>query len=188
MSLIDIEDFKEVLDVGEIYTDEQLQPSIDAAEEVMLGLLAFHRAAIIYTKLVDNVAHYETRAPHRYSEGDSIVIAGCASTFNGTKTIATVPTPWTFTVAITHADIIGRSIIPAGSTILAGTSNNYDSDPDARAAALIIAVDIFNARQAASGQMNGIDMNLGAYRMGRSLAARVLGLISHLRPAEAKVR
>lgn len=188
MSLIDLEEFKEILDVGEIYTDEQLQPSIDAAEEVVLGLLPFHRAAIVATKLQDNIATYTTRSTHRYSVGDSIVITGCASTYNGTKTIATIPNGWTFTVAITHADVIGRELIPAGSTLLAGTSAIFDTDPDARAAALMIAVDVWNARQAASGQLNGIDMNLGSYRMGRSLAARVLGLISHLRSAESKIR
>ena len=188
MSLVSLDEFKDVLDVGEIYTDEQLQPSIDAAEEIVLGLLSFHSAAIVATKLQDNVATYTTRALHRYSVGDSITITGCASTYNGTKTIATIPNGWTFTINITHADITGRELIPVGKTILAGTATMYDTNPDARAAALMIAVDIFNARQAASGQLNGIDMNLGSYRMGRSLAARVLGLIQHLRSPESKIR
>lgn len=186
MSLIDLEDFKDVLGVGDIYPDAQLESAMESAENLILGFLQFHSASIIAVSLRSNVATFATRSPHGYVIGQQVAITNVASPFNGTRTITAV-SEYTFQASITNADITRRLIIPDGDCILQGQSTIYDTNENCRTAALMVAVDIWNARQSASGQMQAVDFNPGPYRMGRSLLSRVVGLISEYRDPSSMV-
>jgi hypothetical protein len=67
--------------------------------------------------------------------------------------------------------------LPAGTVIDQVSEAYYDTVPEAREAALAIAVDVFQSRVAPGGQMQGIDFTPGPYRLGRSLFTRVSGLL-----------
>lgn len=186
MALIDLEDFKDVLGVGDIYPDAQLESAMESAENLILGFLNFHRSSIVAVSLRANVATFTTRSRHGYVVGQQVTISEVGNPFNGTHTITAV-TGYTFQASITNADIPRRLNIPDGNCILQGQSTYYDTNENCRTAALMVAVDIWNARQSASGQMQAVDFNPGPYRMGRSLLSRVVGLISEYRDPNSMV-
>jgi len=186
MALIDLEDFKDVLGVGDIYPDAQLESAMESAANLILGFLNFHLASIVAVSLRANVATFTTRSRHGYVVGQQVTISEVGNPFNGTRTITAV-TGYTFQASITNADIPRRLNIPDGNCILQGQSTYYDTNENCRTAALMVAVDIWNARQSASGQMQAVDFNPGPYRMGRSLLSRVVGLISEYRDPNSMV-
>jgi hypothetical protein len=186
MALIDIDDFKEILGVGDLYDDALLESAMESAESVVLGFLNFHRASITAVQIKSNVATFTTRSPHGYVIGQQVTISKVGSPFDGTRTITKV-SEYTFQASITNADVPRRLNVPDGDCILQGQSTYYDTNENCRTAALMIAVDIWNARQSASGQMQAVDFNPGPYRMGRSLLSRVVGLISEFRDPKSMV-
>jgi hypothetical protein len=186
MALIDIDDFKEILGVGDLYDDALLESAMESAESVVLGFLTFHRASITAVQIKSNVATFTTRTPHGYTIGQQVTISKVGNPFDGNRTITKV-SQYTFQASITNADVPRRLNVPDGDCILQGQSTYYDTNENCRTAALMIAVDIWNARQSASGQMQAVDFNPGPYRMGRSLLSRVVGLISEFRDPKSMV-
>lgn len=178
MALVTVEELALVLGTGELYTTE-LAEVIEATDNIILPLLKLHRASVVAVSLKDNIATYYTQRAHRYVEGQSVVIDKISATFNGTKTIVKVPTPDSFTVAITHADVKFYNVIPTGGVLLNGQATYYETGfPEVKEAAIMVCVDMWNARQSAFGQAQGIDFQPGPYKMGRSVYNRVAGLLS----------
>lgn len=176
MALITLSEFKEVLGIGNIYADPIVQEVADAAEDIILSYLVFNQSKINYVALSANVATYGTTAPHAFAVGDSLVITGCGSPFNGTKTV-TEKTAVTFKVAITNADIKEKQVKPTGNAIVSGQATQWDNVPAIREAALSVAVDIWITRQGTLGQQ-GVDFQPAPYRLSRSLMTRVSGLLA----------
>lgn len=186
MAIIDIEELKVVLDVGDIYEDATLQQVADSASDIILNLLKFNRYAIRTVQISSNVATFWTLRKHDYVVGQSVILSGLGSPFDGTRTITKVPTVDSFQTALTNADITKRHIFPNGQALLASQTTLYDAVAEVREAALMLAVDIWNARQSASGQAIAVDYNgvPSPYRMGRGLYTRVSGLLAkHRDPA-----
>jgi hypothetical protein len=69
--------------------------------------------------LTSNVATLTTAAAHGLVVGDAIVVTGVDSTFNGSYTVATVPTSTTFTYAKTHANVVSAAVSPVGKVTAA---------------------------------------------------------------------
>lgn len=187
MSLIDIDDFKAVLGVGDIYPDTTLEGVMDSAELVLKSFLNLHRAGIVAVELTDNLARFYTRAVHGYSIGQQVDIDRVGAPFDGTRTITAVYSRQ-FNAAITHANVTHRINKPDGNCVLNGQETYYDDIPQIREAALMIAVDLWNARQSAQGIASDATFAPGIpYRMGRSLVSRVAGLISGYRDPDSMV-
>jgi hypothetical protein len=68
---------------------------------------------VTFKALASNVATITTATTHGFSSGQSVVIAGVDSTFNGTYTILTTPTSTTFTYAKVAANV---ATSPAGAS------------------------------------------------------------------------
>ena len=187
MSLVSLEDFKSVLGVGDIYPDETLEGVIASAELVLKSFLNMHRAGIVAVELKSNLARFWTRMPHGYSIGQQVDIDRVGAPFDGTRTITAV-SERQFQAAITNANITYRINKPDGKCVLNGQETYYDDIPQIREAALMIAVDLWNARQSAQGIANDATFAPGVpYRMGRSLVSRVAGLISGYRDPDSMV-
>jgi hypothetical protein len=60
--------------------------------------------------LTTNVATITTGKPHYLSVGESVKITGVDATFNGTYTVASIPTTTTFTFAKTAADVTSTAV------------------------------------------------------------------------------
>ena len=176
MALIDLEELKEVLGIGDIYADPIVQEVADAAEDVILSYLLFNKAGITGAKLSDNIAYFYTSSVHSFNIGDSLTITGCGSPFNGTRTVG-ARSPYSFQCAITNANVDAKVFKPWGNAIVAGTATQYDTNPRCREAALAVAADIWVSRQGQMGQQ-GIDFQPAPYRLGRSMLNRVAGLLA----------
>jgi hypothetical protein len=73
--------------------------------------------------LNSNVATLTTSVAHGFRVGMPVTISGVDGVFNGTYTIATIPTTTTFTYAKTNGNVGTSSVSPVG-TAIAGTTGN----------------------------------------------------------------
>jgi hypothetical protein len=165
-SIITATELRSVLGVSSaLYNDTYLDGIIDTAENTILPMLVTFKSAVQKTVLQDNVATFTTVGVHEFTEGQSVVIAGCLSPYNGTRTVlADNLGDYTFSASITNADVIEANVIPSGTATLTGAST-YVGNQSVR------------SRVAAGGQIEGVDFTATPYRMGRSLYSRVIGIL-----------
>lgn len=160
-----------------LYSDEVLSDIIDSAEAVILPMLVSYSVPIDAVSLNNNIAYFSTPVQNPFNESQSIVITGCGTPFNGTRTVTTdLLDDYTFSAAITNADIISKNIIPSGLATLSGAST-YVGNSAVESAVLVVSVEIFQSRTAAGGQIEGVDFSPSPFRMGRSLFNRCIGLL-----------
>ena len=176
-SIVTVAELRSILGVStSLYNDAYLTDVIDTAESVILPMLVKFASPIDNVMLKSNVATYQTVGENLFSMGQSVVITGCGSPFNGTFTISESYDDL-FTVAITNADIEQKNVIPSGLATLSGAST-YVGVSAVESAVLAVSVEVFQSRIAPGGQIEGIDFtNVSPYRLGRSLFNRVSGLL-----------
>ena len=114
-SIITATQLRSVLGVSSsLYNDAYLDQIIDTAESVILPMLVTFKAPIQKVSLTDNVATFTTLGIHEFTEGQSVVITGCGSPYNGTRVVlADNLGQYTFSASITHADILEANVIPS---------------------------------------------------------------------------
>ena len=183
-----------------LYNDAYLTDVIDTAESVILPMLVKYSSPIDVVALQDNIATYYVLGDNNFGVGQSVVVTGVGSPFNGTFTILESSNldydsfilrsnsrifldgsyrefNGFFTVAITNADITERKVIPSGLATLSGAST-YVGNAAVESAVLAVSVEVFQSRIAPGGQIEGIDFTqVSPYRLGRSLFNRVSGLL-----------
>jgi hypothetical protein len=183
-----------------LYNDAYLTDVIDTAEAVILPMLVKYSSPIDVVALQDNVATYYVLGDNNFSAGQSVVVTGVGSPFNGTFTILESSNldydsfvlrsnsrifldgsyrefNGFFTVALVNADITERKVIPSGLATLSGAST-YVGNAAVESAVLAVSVEVFQSRIAPGGQIEGIDFTqVSPYRLGRSLFNRVSGLL-----------
>ena len=160
-----------------LYNDAYLNDIIDTSENIILPMLVTFASDIKAVKLENNVAYLTTSTIHEFTEGQSVVITGCGAPFNGTRTVTDDEiSEYVFTAAITNADVLAKNIIPAGKATLSGAST-YVGNANVESAVLAVAVEVFQSRTAAGGQIEGVDFAVTPFRLGRSLFNRVVGLL-----------
>ena len=170
-----------------LYNDAYLNDIIDASENLVLPMLVTFQTKINKVKLEDNIAYFTSATMQEFTEGQSVVITGCGSPFNGTHTVlADGLTDYEFAVAITNADVLEKNVIPAGNAALSGLST-YVGNSNAEAAILAISVEIFQARTAAGGSIEGVDFAVTPYRLSKNLLAKVTGLLGPYLDVETMV-
>jgi hypothetical protein len=176
-SIITASELRSVLGVSSaLYSDSYLNEIIDTSEAVILPLLTTFAAPVAKVSLTDNVATFTTVGIHEFTEGQSVVIAGCGTPFNGTRTVNADVDAYTFTSNITNADVLERNVIPSGSATLTGAST-YVGVAAVESAIMVVSVEVFQSRTAPGGQIEGVDFAPSPYRMGRSLFNRCVGLL-----------
>jgi hypothetical protein len=200
-SIVTVAELRSILGVSvSLYSDAYLTDVIDTSEAVILPMLVKYASPISKVQLENNVATYAVLGNNNFSEGQSVVITGCGSPFNGTFTILESSNldfddivinsnqrifidglykdfNAYFTVAITNADILERNVIPSGLATLSGAAT-YVGVPAVESAVLAVAVEVFQSRIAPGGQIEGVDFtSVSPYRLGRSLFNRVSGLL-----------
>ena len=211
-TIVTAAELRSVLGVSSsLYNDAYLTDVIDTAEAVILPMLVTYASPISRVELEDNIATYSCLGDNNFSAGQSVVITGCGSPFNGTFTIlessnydidafiinsnARIFVDGTysdfsgfFTVAITNANIDGRNVIPSGKATLSGAAT-YVGVSAVESAVLAVSVEVFQSRIAPGGQIEGIDFtNVSPYRLGRSLFNRVSGLLGAYLDVETMVQ
>jgi hypothetical protein len=200
-SIVTVAELRSILGVStSLYNDAYLTDVIDTAEAVILPMLVKYSSPIDVVALQDNIATYYVLGDNNFSAGQSVVITGVGSPFNGTFTILESSNldydsfvlrsnsrifldgsyrefNGFFTVALTNADITERKVIPSGLATLSGAAS-YVGVSAVESAVLAVSVEVFQSRIAPGGQIEGIDFtNVSPYRLGRSLFNRVSGLL-----------
>jgi hypothetical protein len=200
-TIVTVAELRSILGVSTaLYSDAYLTDVIDTAEAVILPMLVKYSSPIDVVALQDNIATYYVLGDNNFSTGQSVVITGVGSPFNGTFTILESSNidydsfilrsnsrifldgsyrefNGFFTVALVNADITERKVIPSGLATLSGAST-YVGNSAVESAVLAVSVEVFQSRIAPGGQIEGIDFTtVSPYRLGRSLFNRVSGLL-----------
>ena len=182
MSLTTVSELRTTLGVGTLYPDATLQEVCDASDAVLLPML--------WTNVNYNVGHSNTASTGTlyfddyvtdvYYVGQSVTITGNGSKHNGSKTI-TIVGEKSITYAITGNNNTPdpyHPVNPSGS-VTADTYVDWSTDAAIQNAALMIAVEIWQARTATLSGSNLVDYQPSPYRMSAQLLAKVRGLIAH---------
>ena len=182
MALTTVSELRSTLGVGTLYTDAVLQEVCDASDAVLLPML--------WINTNFNIAHsntattgtlfFEEPVDEVFYVGQTVVVSGNRSKFNGSKTITEVDT-YSITFNITGNNNVPapeHPVIPFG-TVTADVYVDWAEDKAVQNAALMIAVEIWQARTATLSGSNAIDFQPSPYRMSAQLLAKVRGLIAH---------
>lgn len=180
MSLATVDDLRSALGVGSVYPDSTLQSVCDAADDVLLPML--------WTNTYKNIGHSSTTTTgtlyfdfpcvYTFYVGQTVTVSGNGAKHNGSKTLTGVG-EYSITYTINNGtEAPYHPVLPYGS-VAADTYITWASDDSVCLAALMIAVDIWQARSSANGGSVGLDGTPMPYRMGVSMLSRVRGLIAH---------
>jgi len=177
-------ELRTVLGIGSLYTSTVVEEVCQSAENVIKGYLWFNNTP--------NVGHSNTASPsatgtlyfpvpHPFYIGQTVVISGNGSKHNGSKTI-TSKTPLSITYSVSGNNIAEtpyHPVAPLGS-VAGDTYVDFAVIPEIREASLMVAVDIWQARQLSStGGVAPDGYSPTPWRMSASLVAKVRGLIAN---------
>jgi hypothetical protein len=182
MALTTVAELRSTLGVGTLYPDATLQEVVDAADVVLLPML--------WTNSYFNIAHsntattgtlyFEEKVEKIFYVGQTVTIAGNGSKHNGSKTLTGVG-DYNITYNITgnnNVPAVEHPVQPFG-TVSGDTYVDYTLDAAVQNAALMISVEIWQARTATLSGSNAVDFQPSPYRMSSQLLAKVRGLIAH---------
>jgi hypothetical protein len=191
------------LGIGSLYTSATVEEVCQTAEDLINQYLWFNTAPVVGTALQDNVATLMLASPNAFAAGQIVTVSACGSPFNGTVTITGTIPPTSGTTSLipvfmynygqvnypngysfiqyakTAANQVFHKVAPYG--LVTGPDHktqSYATTPAIREAAMIVAVDIWQARQVSQTGGVGMDgISASPYRMGYQLINRVRGLI-----------
>jgi hypothetical protein len=174
MSLITVDDVREAMSIGAMYTDPEIQSVIDSAEIIILPMLQSNQALVDYAELTSNVATVWTMTEHKFVIGQT-VSSDLAHPF-GSSNVITAVTAFSISWAKTHANVSRYHVYPNGRV---GIAADYSDNAAVLQAITMTACDIWQAHYSANGQSVALDGNGSPYRMGQSMLARIRGLIGN---------
>ena len=196
-------ELKANLGIGSLYADSVVEEVCQTAEDLINSYLWFDSYPVVGAGIYNNTGIAIISCPVTYVTGQTVTLTSCGSAYNGSRTItgtypytsgsATLPYfinfPYNYLAfpkgysliqfAITHADDPYHQIVPYGKVAGVDTKDTaYGSTPAVREAAMMLAVDIWQARQQSSAGGISPDFQPSPYRMGNSLMGRVRGLLA----------
>jgi hypothetical protein len=180
MALTTVAEMKSVLGVGSLYPDATIQEVCDAADAVLLPMLwAPKWFSVAHSNVVGTgTLYFNDSVLDTFYVGQSVTIANSGSSYNGTKTITAVG-DYSISVATNHATAQAyHPIFPYGSVSIT-TYTDWTTDTAVQNAALMIAVEIWQARTATLSGSNAVDFQPSPFRMSSQLLAKVRGLLAH---------
>lgn len=182
---VTVAELRSALGIGSLYSDSVVEEVCQSAENII--------SSYLWRNNVNNSGHSNTTNTGTlyfdfdiskvFYVGQTVVITGNGSKHNGSKTLTGVGQD-TITYAITGNNTAApyHPVNPFG-TVAGDTYVDYATVPEVREASLMIAVDIWQARQASNAGGISPDFQPSPYRMGNTLIARVRGMLAnHLSP------
>jgi hypothetical protein len=197
-------ELKTTLGIGTLYdSTDAVETVCQTAQDLLNQYLWFNSYPVVGVAIYNNVGYAVLSVQVGFTTGQTITLTNCGSTYNGSHTI-TATWPWTngsgsfpffpffswnqynfprgyelIQFNLTAADDNYHLIVPYGSVAGIDTKDtSYATTPAIREAALMLAVDIWQARQQSSAGGISPDFSPSPYRMGNTLMARVRGLIA----------
>ena len=203
---VTVAELRSNLGIGSLYDDATLETVCQTAEDLIKKQLWFNNFPVVGAGVYSGNAYLALSTPGAFVAGQTITVTGCGTKYDGTHTISSTY-PWSpgsgsfpyftffpfngmnyprgyslvqFPVASNVADDNYHLIFPYGKVAgeAFGDSADYSAVPAIQNAALMIATDIWQARQTSSAGGVSPDFSPSPYRMGRSLLTRVQGLLA----------
>jgi hypothetical protein len=180
MALTTVAELRSTLGVGTLYTDAVLESVCDAADAVLLPMLWKPQwFAVAHSNIVgEGTLYFDIPVTDIFYVGQTVTIANAGSRYSGSKVIATVG-EYSISVPTNHSVIQPKHPIEPFGTVTSETYTDWTTDQAVQNAALMIAVEIWQARTATLSGSNAIDFQPSPYRMSAQLLAKVRGLIAH---------
>jgi len=173
------QELRTALGIGSLYSDSVVEEVAQSAQDIV--------SSYLWKNEYNNYAHssevgsgtlyFNDDITDKFYVGMSVVISNNGTKFNGTKTLTGVSTD-SITMNTTHTAVQPKHLVQPYGTVLADTYVDYSTVPAVREASLMIAVDIWQARQASNAGGISPDFQPSPYRMGNTLLARVRGLLA----------
>ena len=201
------DELRSVLGVGTLYPDSDLELACQTAEDTLNQYLWFDSYPVIGCTVQSNKVTLVLSAVATFTAGQTITVSGVGASYNGSHTV-TATYPWSqgsgsfplftyffpytyytfpkgysliqYNATGTVADENYRQVVPYGKALGADTkATGYSATPAIRQAALMLAVDVWQSRQAPSSGGVSIDgVTPSPYRLGNTMLAKVRGLIA----------
>jgi hypothetical protein len=191
------------LGIGSLYTSATIEEVCQTAQDLIEKMLWFNDVPVIGASVSNDVATITLASPGMFVTGQQITVSQCGSPYNGSHTItgsfpgSTVPTSigtafltnLAFSnnsqgysivqFSVNNADEAFHFIKPYGKALGPDTQTaSYATTPSIREAAMVLAVDIFQARQVSQTGGVGMDgITASPYRMGYQAINRIRALI-----------
>ena len=182
MSITTVAELRTALGIGTLYTDAVLQEVCDAADNVLLPFLWTNTTPVVGHSNTENTgsSYFNDYVKDIFYVGQTVTITGCGSKHNGNKTITGVG-DYSIDYAISgnnNTPAPRHPINPYGN-LAADTYTDYTTIAAIQEASLMLAIAIWQARQAPTGQGVSIDGYAPSpYTMSNQLMARIRGLIA----------
>lgn len=175
-------ELRSALGIGNLYSSATVEECCQAAENIVKAKLWFNKYSVVAHESTTSVATIYTSEPHDFIVGQTITVENCGAKYDGSKTVTETGTYYVkYTVNNATAEI-KNNLVPWG-IVYGVTHIDYETLPEVNEATLMIAVDIWQARQTSNAGGISPDFQPSPYRMGNTLMARVRGLLAdHLAP------
>ena len=182
MSLTTVAELRTTLGVGTLYADAVLQEVCDAADNALLPFIWANTNFLVghSNTATNGTSYFDTYIFDTFYVGETVVISGAGSKHNGSKTITAVDA-YSITYAITGNNnaVLPRHPVNPYGVVNQETYLDPAATPAIQEAALMVAVTIWQARQAPSGQGMSVDgYTPSPFTMSNTLIARVRGLLA----------
>lgn len=169
------------LGIGTLYSDAIVEEVCQAAENLLKEKLWFNEQTVYAISASGTTGRiYIADNRQQFVVGDTVTVENVRQHFNGNHTITNVYNNGDHYIEFVNAQITTRpyhNIAPFGR-VFGSESIDYSTLPQVRKAAMMIAVDIWQARQMSATGGISPDFQPSPYRMGNTLMARVRGLIA----------
>ena len=181
MALTTVAELRTTLGIGTLYPDATLTEVVDAADAVLLPMLWNNYTFNVghSNTTTEGTLYFEQSIKDVFYVGQTVTISGNGAPHNGSKAItAMTNTSITYAVTGTPTAQPQHTVAPFGQVSVVGTVD-YTTDTAVQNAALMISVEIWQARTTTLNGANTIDFQPSPYRMSAQLLAKVRGLIAH---------
>ena len=182
MALTTVAELRATLGVGTLYPDATLQEVCDAADAILLPMLAANTAFIVghSNTTSTGTSFFNENILKKFLVGMTVTISGAGSKHNGSKTIiSTTHNSITYAITGNNNTPTDYHTISPYAICKGDTYVDWTTDSAVQTAALMIAVDIWQARQVSSTGGTSPDFTPAPYRLGNTLLARIRSLIAH---------
>jgi hypothetical protein len=175
-----VAELRSALGIGTLYTDAVVDEVCQSAEDIVFSYL--------WKNEVNNYAHsnivgsgtlyFNNSVRDIFYVGQTVSVTGNGSTFNGNNKLITSMTDYSITITTSHTTPEAIHSVQPYGTVSGTQYTNYSTVAAVNEAALMVAVDIWQARQASNSTSITPDFQPSPWRMSASLIAKVRGLLA----------
>jgi len=176
---VTVAELRSALGIGSLYSDSIVEEVCQSSEDIVSSYLwKNEKFNYAHSSVVGaGTLYFNDVVTDTFYVGQSVTISNNGSRFNGTKTITNVDTN-SITVTTGHNTVQPKHPTNPYGTVATETYVTYATTPAVREASLMVAVDIWQSRQASNAGGISPDFQPSPYRMGNTLTARVRGLLA----------